>query len=1286
MQLLSDTAYDDDPSDTFRVPSEDDDYMAEDEMPPKKKYRLSHRKSSDGNDRDVIVLKSIGSDDASDEPFLMECEEDELSSVQVEWHKKVENELDELSKKLDTFTKHDNTEILHQGEACSIYQIENITSTTIPETPKKKATQSVSSTQQNVVLKPGKQNNSYQLVMDPRLGVIVGTMTPTGSKNTSSSPSVSKPQVPTPVTTITRTQPQRRRGRNSVVVPSLSPAKAQKAVSVGPPPLVQLRPTETSKNSSANVQKPTTPSASPAVVDLTTDDSRPLPDSREISFNKLQGKTFPSLVVVARPHLGIKDVTGGDRSKLDSKVKSVLMHVPTKFTEWLIQQGLVRSEQYCVNHSSAKLKLGMYSDVSRFPFSGGYVWISECCPTRFVSVFSGSIFENCPYPPSVILKLIYHWACQTNIQNVVQWVKVDNFYVKGIYTWLRAMCTVALHSHVKPLGGPGRRVEVGVISLGTTSQDGQQRQVKVEVLGLLESEARLIRLRAVEPLADGDRNYKKRFAKILEPLVKWVHPQSIIVTDLTVDKGTLNSIGFANVLQSTSSDASQNNHTIMDYLRRIVPRMFQNTLSLLSRQIIQQFLDELVWREWYGTTAAACFDNLLLHLSEQTRADTADSLPVRLNKVSNNPFRNWSIMTKETPPPAVTIKPAPTPVVETNTPSGGAKRTSGRQRKIINFKSDSPSPTLEMQPKPPRTISPDVPEQMVHLENYYYGTIQGTQQNSTPKLGYNLKCTMCKSHFSNNIRLMNHLFSHAHSVTGGIQQCRYCLSSVGSPEGLAKHIVSSHPSETRFQEAYICIICETRFANSFSLGKHLSKEHVPAELPYQCGTCSYRCSSHRQVIDHFYSEHDNGSTIQCPFCLKSTSICTAGRVLPQNLNYFMQHLQKHQKKTMAKKCPKCALWFIHKDTLKDHQITMHSSQRSKSGLISWTPPKNGLMVPKSKQDKQVWEDTEREINFSNLTIVSAPSYLVCKECKFPINASQHFQSLDGCPSRNCQYSTSCKAAMETHMGMCEKLNASLPISVLPHEMFCVCGYSDDDGNMLASHLAKCERKSAYPSAEDAKKAIKTHSMLDVLGLVRRPEEPSNTTPQAGDAVDEKLDEVLEVKKSQTKKTKRPSSKEKSLDRKELKPSKKFKKEIGTSDDVVEINDEEEKENKDVKQDEAENVTKSLNDEDSRIPDKEAESSVDDNIPVANDKDFSKENGNDTEETSNEIATDNVETTNNCNEETNETDQQNNDETAITEESTVISGSDSMVMEVDKCNESESNTKVDEQTDESMEVV
>ena len=75
--------------------------------------------------------------------------------------------------------------------------------------------------------------------------------------------------------------------------------------------------------------------------------------------------------MVARPQRAVSGVQA-KRSELDLKVKGLLVHTPAKFTEWLIQQGLVRSEQY---DGKIKLKLGMYSDGKKFPHTGGYVWI-----------------------------------------------------------------------------------------------------------------------------------------------------------------------------------------------------------------------------------------------------------------------------------------------------------------------------------------------------------------------------------------------------------------------------------------------------------------------------------------------------------------------------------------------------------------------------------------------------------------------------------------------------------------------------------------------------------------------------------------------------------------------------------------------------------------------------------------------------------------------------------------------------------------------------------------------
>lgn len=89
---------------------------------------------------------------------------------------------------------------------------------------------------------------------------------------------------------------------------------------------------------------------------------------------------------------------------------------------------------------------------------------------------------------------------------------------------------------------------------------------------------------------EGDRNYKRRFVKILEPLEQWVHKDSIILTDFTVDKSTLHNMGFSSVYQVSISEAptpqnKYSNQNVMDYLRRIVPRMFQVCYALFSVMI-----------------------------------------------------------------------------------------------------------------------------------------------------------------------------------------------------------------------------------------------------------------------------------------------------------------------------------------------------------------------------------------------------------------------------------------------------------------------------------------------------------------------------------------------------------------------------------------------------------------------------------------------------------------------------------------------------------------------------
>ncbi|XP_035744018.1 uncharacterized protein LOC118451481 isoform X2 [Vespa mandarinia] len=860
-----------------------------------------------------------------------------------------------------------------------------------------------------------------------------------------------------------------------------------------------------------------------------------LPDGREITFNKMNGgRTFPSLVVVARPNLRTKEIIPQvalkERSELDIKVKGVLMYSPTKFAEWLIQQGLVRSEQYCILHSTTyqrvKLKLGMYSDQGTFPYSGGYVWISNCCPDRFISIFSGSIFQGAPYTPTVLLKLIYHWACQTNVQNVVSWVKVSNIYVKNFYTNLRSACTAAIWDKSRRMGGKNSMIQVGVISLGTTSQDGNLRQVKVEVLGVLDMATLDLRLRACDPVQDGERSYKRRFNNILHPLKDWVHTDSKIMTDFTVDKSTLQELGFANVTQSAFCDQNprnfMSNYHVMEYLRKIVPRMFQNTLSLLSRQMIQQFLDELVWREMYGATAARAFDNIILHISEQTKIDSSDCMLERLAKIAANPFQDWSY-SKTNPPPLTPMimskdQPQTNPEIivqnikqsESHLIKPGPKR--GRKR-VLSTR-PSPEPEVKKNTSDTKIIKEKEREnktEQIQLQKCYYATMDGDKSLllKENKSSLYFKCFLCTAVMRSNTEIMEHMISHVPPQVPDQSEfpvCRYCCTAFSSTHQVVTHISEAHSTFGNSDgDMVVCAICEQKFGNSNLLINHLTAMHCPSEMPYQCDNCGYRTSSHKDVIDHYYQVHEKGEGLQCPYCLKIIEFIVEGQTNASSIHSFFLHMQRHivrREQGRGNKCPRCCLWFNQKSSLKIHQRELHDSVTN-SKVISYSTKENEIMIPKQRPlirrfdvESPVAELPKDEYvkkwSTGPILVNASTSHLPCQECEEDIDEQDHYPGEQRC--QQCRYVTCCWRAFKEHLQQIHnerpKTSSVVPSPLinipLEKKMQCRCGYTTNDGNQLAAHLIKCNKMTAYPIEE----SVPSGGMLDSLGLV--PKNASDT--------------------------------------------------------------------------------------------------------------------------------------------------------------------------------------------------
>ncbi|CAD6202029.1 GSCOCG00002909001-RA-CDS [Cotesia congregata] len=1109
-----------------------------------------------------LITRSVSKNRPVDMTLNLECSDEPLSEAQLAMSTKLKENYERVVSTLDDLMKEHSGQLLTQVGGVSAYQYK-LSSNAVNSPSLIKANQlSVVNQTKSIKLNVLDTSNTVtplttttttpqgnMLVVDPRMGVLLGTVvssqslsaplvttstaastpaattvstasqkslisttesttTPTNSRITTTSSGAITSVVTTP-TTMRRAKvvPLQQlqedpeipalRLRNKTVTTSSTPTTTTPTASMNSQG-IKINRSTTSSNSIV-VSRPTEQTsiggirvgAKNGAGDVIEEAKKNLPDSKEIAFNKVNGtRTFPSLVVVARPHLSIKNITTAqatqERSELDMTVKSVLVYTPSKFAEWLIQKGLIRSEQFCTQHptgvvdpagnpSYKKLKLGMYSDSGTFPYSGGYVWIANCCHNKFVSVFSGSIFQGAPHPPSVLLKLIYHWSCQTNIQNVVSWVKVSNVYVKNFYTNLRSVCTAAIWDKSSLMGGKGSSIQVGVISLGTTSQDGNMRQVKVEVLGILNAETGQLRLRACDPMHDSDRSFRRRFNNILHPLENWVHKDSKILTDFTVDKPTLQDMGFSQVHQTAFSDQNprntRSNYQIMEYLRKIVPRMFQNTLSLLSRQMMQQFLDELVWRETFGSTAARAFDNIILHLAEQTKLCTSESLLDRLAKISTNPFQDWSY----------TVEPQPLPLPSVpehlKVGLGGGKKENNRQSEPVQLKPGPKRKRKRQQDAGPEAKRPlldfkliqyrgieHLKSDQIPLSEFYYATVDGDphQVAKEDKSAVDFKCFLCNSVLKTNTQIMEHMICHVPPRVPGqtvvnddddensssnknnrsSHVCRYCCAAFSSKHQMTTHIDEHHSVFGKSDDAAMvaCGICEQKFSNTQLLINHMSFMHLPSEMPYRCDSCWYRTSSHKDIIDHFYEVHEKGETLQCPYCLKLIPLAKDGKISTSNVHAYLVHLQRHmvrREQGRGNKCTRCCLWFNQKSLLQRHQRTLHQvyhgskdpnfhpfkhpmSDSDQSNIIVICKSQHQLRrivvrspSPELPEDDNIrkWSWGQVKIHLPNMGLRSYQP-LACLECEEDVDEEQHFPGEQRC--FQCRYVTCCWRAFKEH--------------------------------------------------------------------------------------------------------------------------------------------------------------------------------------------------------------------------------------------------------------------------------
>ena len=60
-------------------------------------------------------------------------------------------------------------------------------------------------------------------------------------------------------------------------------------------------------------------------------------------------------------------------------------------------------------------------------------------------------------------------------------VKVDYTVINLYFQIFRSVCVASVQEEIVNMGGPGKDVEIGIISLGTVSEDGKKRQVSTTI-------------------------------------------------------------------------------------------------------------------------------------------------------------------------------------------------------------------------------------------------------------------------------------------------------------------------------------------------------------------------------------------------------------------------------------------------------------------------------------------------------------------------------------------------------------------------------------------------------------------------------------------------------------------------------------------------------------------------------------------------------------------------------------------------------------------------------------
>ncbi|GFS75227.1 krueppel-like factor 2, partial [Nephila pilipes] len=218
--------------------------------------------------------------------------------------------------------------------------------------------------------------------------------------------------------------------------------------------------------------------------------------------------------------------------------------------------------------------------------------IARC---KFENVFKRPSFfaRFAHYPMSYVAGMIFHWIAQSDISYINSDVPMGPNKISDAWRSFQVLCSAALKRNKEKIGGSGRPIEVAMVRYG-----------KLYVLGAMDRRTSRTFLQAF-PAEMGQAN------TIYYTLHSWIAPGSSIIinaTELFKMQRVYKEYRYHNVPCLSEKNNGYHVRNITNYLIKHISNMFGHLKADFMRQeIMQGYLEELMWREKFGKKPQQAF-------------------------------------------------------------------------------------------------------------------------------------------------------------------------------------------------------------------------------------------------------------------------------------------------------------------------------------------------------------------------------------------------------------------------------------------------------------------------------------------------------------------------------------------------------------------------------------------------------------------------------------------------------------------------------------------------------